>query len=294
LVVSMKNKLTRRTFLKRGTGLLTLFGLGSAAFYYANRIEPGLLKINSIQMAHPNIPEGFDGVKIVQFSDTHLGFQYNINQFTKLIKKINLQEPDLILFTGDLLDEPNQFQEFNQVLELLTALHAPLGKFCIYGNHDHGGYGSEIYRNIMESAGFIVLLNKSRQIKRNNSRFSLIGIDDAMLGSPDLQKAMKNVPDGQFKLLLSHAPDLAEHAYQEKIHWQLSGHSHGGQVKIPLYGALVKPPYGRIYTEGYYSIGESEPLSLYVNRGIGTTRLPFRFLAVPELTVFTMKSLNNR
>lgn len=288
----MAKKLTKRTFLKRTLGsFLTVLGLGSGGYFYANRIEPNLLDINYQQMQHPFIPRSFDGIKIVQFSDTHLGFQYNLNQFEKLVKKINNLKPDLIFFTGDLIDEPNKYPEINQLVPILQQLKAPLGQYCIFGNHDHGGYGSDIYRNIMETANFTVLLNESKPIKlKNGSKIYLIGIDDAMLGQPDLKLALNQVPNNMFKLLLSHAPDLAETAVQYQIHWQLSGHSHGGQVKIPFVGALVTPPFARVYTEGLYTIGESSPLTLYVNRGIGTTRLPFRFMARPELTIFTLKS----
>lgn len=288
----MAKKLTKRTFLKRTLGsFLTVLGLGSGGYFYANRIEPNLLDINYQQMQHPFIPRSFDGIKIVQFSDTHLGFQYNLNQFEKLVKKINNLKPDLIFFTGDLIDEPNKYPEINQLVPILQQLKAPLGQYCIFGNHDHGGYGSDIYRNIMETSNFTVLLNESKPIKlKNGSKIYLIGIDDAMLGQPDLKLALNQVPNNMFKLLLSHAPDLAETAVQYQIHWQLSGHSHGGQVKIPFVGALVTPPFARVYTEGLYTIGESSPLTLYVNRGIGTTRLPFRFMARPELTIFTLKS----
>lgn len=278
-------------FLKSTFGaFLAILGLGSGGYLYANRIEPSLLEINSLEIKHPLIPQSFAGIRIVQFSDTHLGFHYSIKQFKKLIERINQLQPDLIFFTGDLLDEPNKFNEINEVIPILQDLNPRLGKFCVFGNHDHGGYGSEIYRNIMELSNFTVLLNESRPIKQNDSNaIYLIGIDDRMLGRPNLEAALKQVPKTAFKLLLSHAPDVADEAFQYQIHWQLSGHSHGGQVKIPLVGALVIPPFAQHYPEGLYSIGESNTLMLYVNRGIGTTRLPFRFMAKPELTVFTLK-----
>lgn len=288
----MAKKMKRRTFLKRTFGtFLTVLGLGSGGYFYANRIEPSLLEINKLEIKHSLIPPSFNGMKIVQFSDTHLGFHYNVNQFKKLAERINQLEPDLIFFTGDLLDEPNKYDEINKVAPILQQLNATIGKYCIYGNHDHGGYGSEIYRNLMELSNFTVLLNESLLIKQTDgSSISLLGIDDRMLGRPDLEKAMKQVPQDSFKILLSHAPDVADEALNYGIHWQLSGHSHGGQVKIPFAGALVIPPFAQNYPEGLYSIGADNPLSLYVNRGIGTTRLPFRFMAKPELTVFTLIS----
>jgi uncharacterized protein len=288
----MPKKMKRRTFLKRTFGaILTVFGLGSGGYFYANRIEPSLLEITKFEIKHDLIPVSFNGVKIVQFSDTHLGFHYTVNQLKKLVEKINQLQPDLIFFTGDLLDEPNKYNEINKVAPILQELKATIGKFCIYGNHDHGGYGSEIYKNIMELSDFTVLLNESQLIKQQDGSFiSLVGIDDRMLGTPNLELALSKVPESSFKLLLSHAPDVADEASAFQIHWQLSGHSHGGQVKIPFAGALVVPPFAQNYPEGYYLVGEINPMSLYVNRGIGTTRLPFRFMAKPELTVFTMIS----
>jgi predicted MPP superfamily phosphohydrolase len=290
----MDEKLTRRIFLKRTFGsFLTILGLSSGGYFYANRIEPSLLDIQQQQMKYPFIPSSFDRVKIIQFSDTHLGFQYTLNQFKKLVTKINNLQPDIIIFTGDLMDEPNKYKELNKLTALLETLQAPLGKYCVFGNHDHGGYGSEIYRNIMESASFTLLLNESKKIKITDSvHIYLAGIDDAMLGNPDLPLALKHVPKDKFTILLSHAPDLAKTASHYPIHWQISGHSHGGQVKLPIIGPLVTPPFGQIYPEGLYLIGENNPLNLYVNRGIGTTRLPFRFMAKPELTVFTLSSQN--
>jgi uncharacterized protein len=292
MVENMVKKQTRRAFLKRIMGsFLTVLGLSSGGYFYANRIEPSMLELTELEINHPLIPKSFDGLRIIQFSDTHLGFQYNLSQFQKLVSKINEMSPDIILFTGDLMDAPNKYTKVNHLVSILDSLHAPLGKYCIFGNHDHGGYGSEIYRNIMESTNFKVLLNQYVNIKlKDGSSFNLIGIDDAMLGNPDLPLALKNIPINHFNLLLSHAPDLAEAASQYPIHWQLSGHSHGGQVKLPILGALIMPPFAERYPEGLYSIEGKYSLTLYVNRGIGTTRLPFRFMAKPELTIFTLKS----
>lgn len=289
----MEIRVTRRTLLKKAAAaLLGAIGIGSGGLVYAHQIEPSMLDINHIQIAHSLIPESFDGITIVQFSDTHLGFQYNLNKMTKLMDTINSFKPDLIFFTGDLMDTPNQYADKKKIAPILDKLHAPMGKYCIYGNHDHGGYGSTLYKDIMEEAHFTLLLNDARPIRlKDGNSIYLVGIDDAMLGRPDLSLALKKVPENVFTLLLSHAPDLADSASHYPIQWQLSGHSHGGQVKIPFFGPLVIPPFARKYPEGIYSIpGKYEPLTLYVNRGLGTTRLPFRFMAKPELTVFTLKS----
>jgi predicted MPP superfamily phosphohydrolase len=292
----MPKKISRRTFLKGLTGtILTSIGLSAGGYFYARDIETRLLDIVEHEIEHTQIPKSFNQFKIIQFSDTHIGFQYTLKQLTKLVTEINQLKPDLIFFTGDLIDEPNKFQAVNELVPILKQLDAPFGKFAIYGNHDHGGYGTDIYKNILQNAGFTLLLNESRPIQLiDHSSIYVVGIDDAMLGKPDLEKALHLVPEDSFKILLSHAPDLADQASPLGIQLQLSGHSHGGQIKIPLVGALVTPPYARNYHEGFYTVGESaSSLSLYVNRGLGTTRLPFRFLSKPELTVFTLKQRNS-
>ncbi len=290
-VIFMIKKMSRRFILKRllQIGLIAL-GSSTGVYYYARDIETQMLQITEHRIIHPLIPVGFDGCRIVQFSDTHLGFQYTLSQLEKLISKIDALSPDMIFFTGDLMDAPNQYGQQVKITPLLNRLKAPLGKFCIYGNHDHGGYGSDIYRSIMSQSGFTILQNDFRAVKLlDGSLIYIIGVDDAMLGKPDFEKAIADIPDHSYKILLSHAPDLADQALSYGIEFQLSGHSHGGQIKIPIFGALVTPPFAEKYSEGFYEIkNQSQQLVLYVNRGIGTTRLPFRFLSQPELSVFQL------
>ncbi|MEW9108885.1 metallophosphoesterase [Cytobacillus gottheilii] len=286
----MPKKMTRRGFLRKSFG--TLFGVaaaGTGGYYYAHEIEPKLLKTEYVTISSSSIPDNFSNLKIIQFSDTHLGFHYDINDLEKLVNKMNQLEPDIVLFTGDLMDEPNMYPETQAIVPVLNKLQASIGKFAIYGNHDHGGYGTDIYKDIIEEGNFTLLKNDQRKVQIGEQAIYILGIDDAMLGKPDIQTAMNGIPNDAYTILLSHAPDLAEHAAEFGINLQLSGHSHGGQIQLPFLGALVKPPHAVNYYEGFYTVGTVNPLTLYVNRGIGTTRLPFRFLCRPELTVFTLK-----
>ena len=292
MVFFMSEQITRRTFIKRAVGtLLTAGGLSAGGYFYAREVEPRMLDITRHTIKNAGLPPGFDGIRLIQFSDTHIGFQYTMEQLKQLIDTINEQNPDLIVFTGDLLDDPRHYNEKTKLISMLNKLKAPLGKFAVYGNHDHGGYGSDLYKEIMEQSGFTILLNTSANIKLlDGSSISIAGIDDAMLGKPDLAASMAGIPKNTFTILLSHAPDKAEEAAHYRIQMQLSGHSHGGQIQIPFYGPLVTPPFAEKYVEGFYTVGSESNLTLYVNRGLGTTRLPFRFLSQPELAVFTLKS----
>ncbi|MBM4764338.1 metallophosphoesterase [Bacillus sp. B15-48] len=289
----MPKKISRKSFLKYTFGsLFALAGISTGGYFYAHEIEPRMLDVTHHKIINSAIPPAFDGFKIVQFSDTHIGFHYDLNQFQKLIAKINNLEPDIIVFTGDLMDDPSDFKETEKISRNLRDLNANFGKFAVYGNHDHGGYGSDIYRDIIESSGFSLLVNEAEKIELlNEASIYLLGVDDAMLGKPSLDETIKNIPEKSYKILLSHAPDLASAATTYNIDFQLSGHSHGGQIQIPFYGPLVTPPQGKKYTEGFYYLGdEDKGLTLYVNRGLGTTRLPFRFFSKPELTLFTLSA----
>lgn len=281
--------ISRRTFLKKSLGtLLAVTGAGVGGGYYAHDIEPKWLEIKHLYISHPLIPNGFNGIKMAQFSDTHLGFQFQLNDLQAIVEKINQLDPDIVLFTGDLMDAPNEYKEQDKIPSVLNQLKAPLGKFSIYGNHDHGGYGSEIYREIMEKSNFTMLQNEWAKVSLlSTEEIYLAGVDDAALGKPDFKKATSGIPKGVFTIMLSHAPDLADTASAYDIPYQISGHSHGGQVQIPFVGALVTPPYGQKYIDGTYEI---DSLTLHVNRGLGTTRLPYRFLSRPELTIYEFQA----
>ncbi|WP_152658380.1 metallophosphoesterase [Oceanobacillus sp. CFH 90083] len=282
--------MNRRTFLKRSLGsLLTLLGLSGGTYFYAREIEPSLLKITEESITSPQIPNAFNQFKIVQFSDTHLGFHYDLEQLETLVSKINNLEPDLILFTGDLVDEPNNYHWNNKLIHLLQKLDAREGKYWIYGNHDHGGYGTDILYETFEAADFTLLQNSASRIEREDASFILAGLDDAMLGNPDISQALEERNDSDFTILLAHEPDLADTVKNYPVDIQLSGHSHGGQVRLPFIGDLYTPAYAEKYVQGKYTI--SDRLTLYVNSGIGTTRLPYRFFCKPELHVFTLHSL---
>ncbi|MDZ5470594.1 metallophosphoesterase [Bacillus sp. 31A1R] len=288
----MPKKVSRRVFLKKSFGtFLAAIGLTSGGYFYAKKIEPKLLQTSYENIIHKDIPTSFNQLKIVQFSDTHLGFHYDLNDLIHLVDKINTINPDIIFFTGDLMDEPNKYTQAESIIPILSSLKAPLGKFAVYGNHDHGGYGSDIYKTIINQSGFKLLFNSFEEIKLiDNERIYIAGIDDAMLGKPNIREIAEKIPENSYKILLSHAPDLADDAVNFGFQLQLSGHSHGGQIQIPFLGVLVKPPYAEKYYEGFYQIKGKQDLTLYVNRGLGTTRLPFRFLSRPELTVFTLNN----
>lgn len=281
-------KMNRRSFIKKSLGsLLALMGLSGSTYYYSREIEPSSLKITEEVISSSKLNSTFHNFKIVQFSDTHIGFHYSLEQFRKLTNKINNLKPDMIVFTGDLVDEPNKYNWSTEFREILQSLHAPYGKYWIYGNHDHGGYGTDIIHDVMEQSNFQLLQNSHTTVEKDGAKITLAGIDDVMLGDPNLDAALQETDPNLFTMLLAHEPDYAEHTAHYPVDVQLSGHSHGGQVRFPFIGDLYTPAFAEKYVQGKYSLNNGK-LSLYVNSGIGTTRLPYRFLCKPELHVYTL------
>lgn len=279
--------MNRRSFLKKSIGsLLAFFGISGGTYYYAREIEPYLLDIHQEIITSDKITSPFNGFKIVQFSDTHIGFHYSLEQLEKLVQTINEQNPDIIVFTGDLVDAPNDYNWNKKLIRILGSLKANYEKYWIYGNHDHGGYGTNIVKNVMDQSGFKLLQNQHVTIHKGQKSFVLAGIDDVMLGDPNLEKALEQADPSLFTLLLAHEPDFADRAVEYPVDVQLSGHSHGGQIRLPIIGHLYTPMYAEKYVQGKHQIGN---LTLYVTKGIGTTRLPYRFLCKPEIYVYTLK-----
>ncbi|MFB9762101.1 metallophosphoesterase [Ectobacillus funiculus] len=281
-------KITRRAFLKKSFcfSLYTLLTSG-IGYYYARHIEPSLLVVTRHSIRSPLIPKSFHGMKIVQFSDLHLGYYYSLPRLAKVVNRINQEKADIVFFTGDLIDDQRSCPFTSRIAPILQRIHAPFGKYCIYGNHDHGGYGTELYKVIMNESGFILLQNSEQRIRLvDGSEIAILGIDDMMLGNPKLEQTLRLARQELYTIVLVHEPDAASVIAQYPVNLQLSGHSHGGQVQLPIIGPVITPPLAKKYIEGFYTVSN---LTVYVNRGLGMTRVPFRFFAQPEITVFTLQ-----
>ncbi|MFJ8412826.1 metallophosphoesterase [Bacillus paramycoides] len=281
-------QITRRKFLKAGirTCLYSLI-TASIGYYYAKYIEPHCVSFTKHTLKSPLIPRSFHGMKILQFSDLHLGYYFSLQHLSQIVSKINAENPDIVLFTGDLIDNYQTYTEAPFVASILKNIKAPFGKFSIYGNHDHGGYGTEYYDHIMRESGFELLQNKETRIRLlDNSEISIFGIDDILLGKPKIEETLQRAQQNIYTIVLVHEPDIAPQIATYPINLQLSGHSHGGQVQLPFLGAIITPALAKYYIEGFYNVRN---LTLYVNRGLGRTRVPFRFMAKPEITLFTLQ-----
>ncbi|WP_054740409.1 metallophosphoesterase [Cellulosilyticum ruminicola] len=203
------------------------------------------------------------------------------------MKKINELKPDLLIFTGDLIDDNKKFNEKEDAIRILSEIETKYGKFAVAGNHDYGSNGIRRYKEIMKAANFQLLMNEHKVITlENGKKLNIIGIDDAIFGKVDLEKAMLNSGKADYNIVLCHEPDLADEIQKYPADLQLSGHSHGGQVRIPFKGAILTPPKGKKYVKGLYDL--SSRMKLYVNTGVGTSQQRFRLGTIPELTVINL------
>ncbi|MBE6024656.1 MAG: metallophosphoesterase [Cellulosilyticum sp.] len=255
----------------------------------ARYIEPKVIWIKEEVIPTEKLSNG-SKMKVVLFNDVHLGEYYSLSDFEKVVKKINALKPDILIFAGDLVEDNKTFTEEEGATQLLGQLSAKYGKYAVFGNHDHGGNGTKRYARMMQASGFTLLRNQQDSITlENGEKVKLIGIDDIVLSKPDFKAAFEGVTGNTFNLFISHAPDVVDKIIDQPVDLQVSGHSHGGQVRLPFIGAPFTVPYGEKYIKGLYYPEEKEDMLLYVNSGIGTSQVPYRFLNLPEITVLSIK-----
>jgi predicted MPP superfamily phosphohydrolase len=248
----------------------------------------------------PNLPKAFDGLRIVQISDMHLGsFPMDTEVVQHGIDLINEQRPDLILFTGDLVN--NFAEEAEPWLEKLAGLQATLGKYSILGNHDYGDYASwpsaadkaanlERLKAHHHRMGFRLLLDEHVPIGKDGERFTLIGVQNwgtRFQQYGNLAKALAGTDPAQFRLLMSHDPTHWDAQVRATgIDLMLAGHTHGAQFGLTINGRTYSPAQW-IYEE-WAGLYQKEDLQLYVNRGFGFLGFPGRVGMPPEITVLTL------
>ncbi|MEG2917446.1 MAG: metallophosphoesterase [Clostridium sp.] len=228
-------------------------------------------------------------LKVVQFTDTHLGEYYTLEQLEKVVNKINKLEADIVVFTGDLMDNASTYNNISDISGILGKIECSTGKYAVYGNRDYGGGAVRYYEDIMKEAGFQVLENESISIELEGRNINILGGDDYLMGYHDSVETVKEINEDDVNLLLLHEPDLVDEYKDYPIDLALSGHSHGGQVYIPFYGALKKNVLSEKYNKGFYELNNERETKLYVNSGIGNTKVPFRLFNIPQISLFTIR-----
>jgi predicted MPP superfamily phosphohydrolase len=229
---------------------------------------------------HPEL----DGLTIAFVTDTHVGPHFRASDLDPVVDELEKLRPDIVLFGGDFICESPRFiREIAPVVGQM-AKTARLGAWGVMGNHDLANLRERVVPPL-EEVGVTILANQAVAIETGHGELWVVGIDDPLLGEPDLEAAYRDVPVDAASICLWHVPDVAEDAAPFGSFLMLSGHTHGGQVRLPGIGPLATPDMGERYVQGRFQFGDME---LYVSPGLGIYRPPVRFNCPPELTVIRL------
>jgi len=248
--------------------LLIVTGLLLITLGYAYIVEPAWIEVTHLQVTAPMGPR----IKIAHLSDLHTRRLGRVERH--LLDLLAREQPDLIVITGDSIADNGSGHETEP---LHKKLYAPLGVYFVNGNWEHWRPAG----SSMSAAPVKILNNASAKIR---DHLYLVGIDDAVTGHPDLDRALRDVPSESFRIGLFHSPEYFNEVHTE-VQLALAGHTHGGQIRLPWIGPLWLPPGSGGFVRGWYRRGNSQ---LYVSRGIGTSVLPLRFLCRPELVIIEL------
>jgi predicted MPP superfamily phosphohydrolase len=285
-----------RSLQKLFIGTLSVLGfLGCITITYAAFIEPQILVVTRVQVTHPKAPP----MKIAVISDAHIGPYKGEAFLQKVVKKMNGLLPDLVLMSGDFVftrsADPNELAPFSDI-------NAPLGAFAVLGNHDVGEYqsptgkrysGENRGENIaqkLEDFGVNVLRNKHVILSLPNANVAIAGIDDLWTGYHDLPQSFRGIPDDTFTILLSHNPSVIDVKESTAADLIVSGHTHGGQLRIPNIGPFTElhTSLGKQFDQGVFPLEDGRTLA--ITRGVGESSARTRLFAWPEIMVIELRS----
>lgn len=242
------------------------------------------------------IDDAFDGLKIVHFSDLHYLRITDSKVLEGIIKEINLINPDIVVFTGDLIDmdfDLNEEEE-KKLIELLKTIKAKYGKYAVRGNHDYVKEEEDIKR-IFEESDFNLLLNDYDIIYgKEDEKIFIGGVDNYSYDKADIDKVMKYFDDNEdisYKIILVHEPDYITKITNYDVDLVLAGHSHNGQINIPYIKNLFLPYGSKKYYEHYYKVDNTP---LYISSGIGVSKINFRLFNKPSINFYRINKVTSK
>jgi uncharacterized protein len=278
----MSQNLNRRKFLWLGGGALLS---GMAMGGYASQIEPNCLVLERQAIRLPNLSPALDGFRVAFMSDHHL-FPFTPRKLLEhAVEQANGLHPDLILLGGDYVCA--DVESIRELAPILGRLNARYGVFAVPGNYDVVR-GLNLIRSQLVAQSIEVLVNRGLHLGPSTGRLFLAGLDSVCTGVPDPICAFAGFRESDIGVALVHEPDYFPTMVKlTPMQLQLSGHSHGGQVRLPSVGPLILPRFGRIYHTGLYEVNGR---FVYSGRGLGMVGLPLRFNCPPELTEITLET----
>ena len=251
---------------------------------YARYIGTSGLLIKEYNIKSSSITSTYNGLKIAHFSDFHYGRTTHIEELKKLVKDINKTKPDIIVFTGDFIDKDTRIisdDTYNNIIEELKKLDSTYGNYYITGNHDNK---FDRYKQMMDSSNFIDLNNKYDVIYNKSNEPILISGLDTKADTSFLEEAFKD-KFYTYKINIMHYPDDMDKIKDYNYDLVLAGHSHNGQITIPMYGAVVIPSHAKKYHKPHYKINNT---NLYISSGIGVSNFNFRLFNRPSYNLYRL------
>ena len=272
-------------------------------FTYSYFLGTKGLVVKEIKITNQKLPNNFHGFKIAHISDIHYGRTVDRDKLKKIVEKINVLKPDIVLLTGDLLDRDTELSD-NQIKELtnnLKNIDATIDKYAISGNHDYD-YGIESWFSIIENSNFINL-NDNYELIYNNGVIPIVinGMSSNLHGELTIKEKLKPLnnllSDSDIKdidrikpiynIMMMHEPDYINDFDISKFNLILAGHSHNGQVRVPFIGALIKPVGAKEYYDEHYKL---ENTDLYISSGLGTSTLDVRLFNKPSFNFYRLSN----
>ena len=241
-----------------------------------------------------NLPSGFDGMKIVHFSDLHFNRAINQDKVDKIVDEINLINPDIVVFTGDLIDKDMTISDndYEYLSDTFSKINAKYGKYAVIGNHDYIEMDNVI--KVFNDSNFKYLENSYDVIyNQNNEKIFIGGIGNVSYNLDNVDKTMEyfnSNNDISYKIILTHEPDISDLIIDNNdVNLILAGHSHNGQIRLPIVGAIWTPPHSKKYYDGYYSISGTD---LYISSGIGVSSMNYRLFNRPSINFYRVNKGN--
>lgn len=260
-----------------GFKILLIFILFITIIYlYARYLNPSSFKINEVAIYDSNLNEAYHGLKIVQLSDTHYGRTTTMDNIKKVVKEINKLNPDIVIFTGDLLDNKNiKEEEKQELIKNFQNINAKLFKFAVIGDYD-ATYEST-YEEILNKSSFTLLNNTNKLVYYNSTTpLNFIGLTN----TNDIKDLYNN---DYYNITLIHKPDYIKDITNTNL--AFAGHSLGGQIRLPFIGSLRKTEGASTYIDSYYEINDTK---LYISNGIGTEKYSLRMFNTPSITLYRL------
>ncbi len=251
-------------------------------YVYAFHVEPNWLQVRHVEIDDAALAKICRGLTIVQISDLHVDEVGRRER--QLPDMVNQLHPDMVLITGDFI---SSIVGVKGVKALVSQLKAPMGVWGVLGNTDHIFVDGDALTKELEAAGMQILTNEAQYVRTEGGGFYLVGVDDPVMGHDRLERAWVDVPVGMPSILLAHGPDIITKPLARRASLVLAGHTHGGQLGVPIVRQLSDYADRSPYMAGRFHVDDTQ---LYVNQGIGMKTRMFRFLCRPEITVFQFRA----